>query len=104
MWKSKSFLSLVFELLDKAFPDTIETCEETAPQVLVTPENIPSVWVNHRQVRASCRRLLIVVRHGVFGDVTVVSAAGLATSEDNVAAFVGVRGEKKYQVGLLWVG
>jgi transposase len=31
--------------------------------------------------------------HGVFGDVTIVSAAGLATSEDNVAAFVGVGGE-----------
>ena len=66
------FLSLVFQFLDKAFPDTIAACEETTPHMLVTPEIVSSLGVNHRQVCVSCGRLLVVIRDGVFGDVAVV--------------------------------
>jgi hypothetical protein len=98
------FLSLVFQFLDKAFPDAIAACEETAPHMFVTPEIVSSLWVNHCQVCVSCGRLLVVIRDGVFGDVAVVSVACPATREDDVAAFVGVGREKKYQIGQLWIG
>ena len=88
------FLSLVLQFLDKAFPDAIAACEETAPHMFVTPEIVSSLGVNHRQVRVSCGRLLVVIRDGVFGDVAVVSVACPATREDDVAAFVGVGREK----------
>ena len=64
--------------------------------MLVTPEIISSLGVNHRQVCISCGRLLVVIRDGVLGDVAVVRAACPATSEDDVAAFVEVGREKKY--------
>jgi hypothetical protein len=91
-----SFLTLVFQFLDETFPDAIETCEETAPHVLVTPEIVARFGVNHREVCVPCGRLLVVIRCGVFGNMTIVNAACLATRQDNVAAFVGVGGEKKY--------
>ena len=90
------FLSLVFQFLDKAFPDAIAACEETTPHMFVTPEIVSSLGVNHRQVCVSHRRLFVVIRDGVFGDVAVVSVASPATREDDVAAFVGVGREKKY--------
>ena len=62
--------------------------------MLVAPKNVPRFRVNHRQICISCRRLLVVIGNGVFGYVTVVHAACLATSEDDVASFVRVGGKK----------
>jgi hypothetical protein len=45
-----------------------------------------------------------IIREAVFGDVAVVSVACPAIREDDVAAFVGVGREKKYQIGQLWIG
>src|SRR6267154_4334831 len=88
------FLSLFFQFLDKTFADAIETCQETTPQMLVTPEIVSCLAANHRQVCVSCGRLLVVIRCGVFSDATVVNSACLTTREDDVAALVGVGGEK----------
>ena len=44
-----------------------------APETLVTPPIAASLGINHRQVYVSRGRLLVVIRNGVFGDVTVVN-------------------------------
>ena len=54
-----------------------------------------SLGINHRQLCVSRGRLLVVVRNGVFGDVTVVNGTCLTTREDEVAAVVGVCGKDK---------
>ena len=41
--------------------------------MLVTPPIAASLGINHRQVYVSRGRLLVVIRNGVFGDVTVVN-------------------------------
>jgi hypothetical protein len=96
------FFGLVFEFLDQTCADAVETCEQTTPEMLGTPQIVAGLGVNHGQVGVSRRRLLAVIRNGVFGDVTVVNGAGLATREDDVAALVRVGGEKKDKIGLLW--
>jgi hypothetical protein len=62
--------------------------------MFVTPEIVSSLAVSHRQVCVSCGKLLVVIRYGVFSDATVVNPACLTTREDDVAALVGVGGEK----------
>ena len=48
------FLSLVFQFLDKSFPDAIAACEETTPRMFVTPEIVSSLGVSapsHNELR-----------------------------------------------------
>jgi hypothetical protein len=76
-------------------PTLLKPVSRPPPEMLVTPQIAASLGINHRQVCVSRGRLLVVIWHGVFGDVTVVNGACLATREDDVAAVVGICGKNK---------
>ena len=91
-----SFLRLALQFPDETFTDAVETREKTTPLVLIAPEIISSLGVNHRQICVARGRLLVVVRNRVLAYVAFGSVASLTISKDDVAAFVGVGREEKY--------
>ena len=91
-----SFLRLGFQFPDETFSDAVEAREKTTPQVLIAPEIVSRLGVNHRQICVARGRLLVVVRNRVLAYVTFGSVASLTTSKDDVAAFIGVGREEKY--------
>ena len=57
-----SFLGLGFQFPDETFPDAVEAREKTTPQVLIAPEIVSSLGVNHRQICVARGRLLVVAK------------------------------------------
>ena len=84
------FLRLAFQFFHKALPDTVEPRQESAPQMLVAPEIVSSFGVYYGQAGESRGGLLVVIGHRIFRHVDVLDAAGLATSEDDIATFIGI--------------
>ena len=58
--------------------------------MLVAPKIVSSFGVYHGQVGVSRGRLLVVIGHRIFRYMAVLDAAGLATSEYDIAPSVRV--------------
>lgn len=84
------FLRLAFQFFDKTLSDIVESRQESAPQMLVAPEIVSSLGFYYGQVGVSRGGLLVMVGHRIFRHVAVLDAAGLATSEEDIATFIGV--------------
>jgi hypothetical protein len=97
-------LGLLFEFGDEASTDTIETGEETAPDMFIAPEIVAGFRVEDGEIRRTSRGSFVVIGDGILGDVPcIVDRTGLAAREKDVAAFVRVGGEKEYKVGMFGV-
>ena len=97
-------LGLLFQFGDKAGTNTIETGEETSPDMFIAPEIFARLWVEDGEIRGTSGGSFVVIGDGVFGDVTlVVDGTGLPASKQDVAAFVRVGREKEDEVGVFGV-
>ena len=84
------FLRLAFQFFDKTLSDIVESRQESAPQMPVAPVIVSSFGLYYGQVGVSRGGLLVVIGHRIFRHVAVLDAAGLATSQDDIATFIGV--------------